>query len=140
MFVSRPTATVRLFVFWPRQTSCLKIASAENRTDSAGNPCFFFPARRLGRSTRTRNVLTSNLFFVTCVGLLFGVCFTSLAAIAWRLCFFASAFQNSEGIDHRCHSCVRCVVAVRCVFPFQIFVGGLDQEVNDADFRAYFAK
>lgn len=22
----------------------------------------------------------------------------------------------------------------------QIFVGGLDQEVNDADFRAYFAK
>lgn len=24
--------------------------------------------------------------------------------------------------------------------PHQIFVGGLDQEVNDADFRAYFAK
>lgn len=36
-----------------------------------------------------------------------------------------------------------CDITVCVVLLFvhhQIFVGGLDQEVNDADFRAYFAK
>lgn len=31
-------------------------------------------------------------------------------------------------------------LCVFCAFYFQIFVGGLDQDVNDLDFRQYFAK
>lgn len=71
---------------------------------------------------------------------LHGVSVLALPRFKIQMIFLAQLITGAIPVSVFSFVGVRCVVAVRCVFPSQIFVGGLDQEVNDADFRAYFAK